>query len=339
MKKEIWQNIKKNQLNNKAYLTYLIFLIDIILICASWELSFKTVLFTIISKIFLVLSLVHLYLIMHEASHSAISSNKFINDLIGHICGWIVIMPYLARTHSHLLHHTWTGHPVRYPANKRMIEKFSVMTPKQAQKLEFIWRNWIPAIVLNDRIGLWKSPFNKSMFTSQSKSQTEIIFNYTYLFLYISLLCILYLNNQLIHFINWFLPAFLILAIIEELVNLPHHAETPLLKTQDKALPYWEQGIVTHSCKTIPVWSKFILLNFNLHTAHHFFPNAAWYDLPIIHEKIESTSPDDLTDRKYLNELKWSLINRKRSLLSIMGHYFDKIQTNSGVVSKQNSSF
>lgn len=327
MEKESWQKIKTKITNKKSYLTYIVFFIDILMFYISWNMSFKSMLSVFVGQLFLILGLLHFYLIMHEATHSAISSKKFINDLIGHICGWVVIMPYLPRQQSHLLHHTWTGHPVRDPANKRMIEKFSVMTKVQADKLEFIWKNWIPAIVLNDRVGLWKAPFLQSASKGlSSKLKKEIVFNYIYAVAYLILILTLLINNHFLHFINWFVPAFFLLALMEELVNLPHHAETPLLSASDKALPYWNQGLVTHSCKSVPIWSKYILLHFNLHTAHHFFPNAAWYTLPEIHKEIELISPEDLSDRKFTDEFHWSFVNRKRSLLTIMGHYFNKIE-------------
>lgn len=326
MLRENWKQIKSTLNNDQSYKTYLVLLFDILMLVLSWKLSFYSSLAVLLSQLLLCLSLIHFYLIMHEASHSAISNYKIINEFIGHVCGWLVLMPYLPRKQSHLLHHTWTGHPVRDPANKRMIEKFSVMTKKQEQKLEFIWRNWIPVIVLNDRIGLWRNPVQiTSIGESKAKFRQEVIFNYIYAFFYIGLFTFLIKESHFLHFINWFVPSFFCLALLEELVNLPHHAETPLLHPEDKALPYWNQGSVTHSCKTVPFWSKYILLNFNLHTAHHFFPNIAWYHLPKIHQKIEALCPEDLSERKLQNEIDWSLKNRKRSLLSIMGHYFNKI--------------
>ncbi len=115
--------------------------------------------------------------------------------------------------------------------------------------------------------------------------------------------------------------------LIEELANLPHHAETPLLNAEDKALPYWEQHKVTHSCKAVPVWSHFVLLNFNLHTAHHWFPAVPWYGLPAVNQILKEAAPHILSEHETQNELEWSLKNRKRPLLNIMGHYFDKIDS------------
>src|SRR4051794_20347251 len=62
----------------------------------------------LLSTFLLTWSLLHSYLLLHEATHSALSTKKGINDLVGHICGWLIIMPYLCRQRSHLLHHVWT---------------------------------------------------------------------------------------------------------------------------------------------------------------------------------------------------------------------------------------
>ncbi|MGZ3692186.1 MAG: fatty acid desaturase, partial [Pseudobdellovibrio sp.] len=154
----------------------------------------------------------------------------------------------------------------------------------------------------------------------------EIKWTYIYSICYISFFGALLYMGHFGHFLALYLPTILIVFLIEELANLPHHAETPLLNPDDKALPYWEQHRVTHSCRTVPVWSQFILLNFNLHTAHHWFPAAPWYSLPALNKAMQESAPH-VIEHETQNELEWSLQNRKRPLLNIMGHYFDKVPT------------
>ncbi|PHV09838.1 hypothetical protein CSQ89_19440 [Chitinimonas sp. BJB300] len=74
---------------------------------------------------------------------------------------------------------------------------------------------------------------------------------------------------------------------------------------------------MTHSYKKLPIWSKYVLLNFNLHTAHHIFPWAPWYSLPKLHEEVMKSLPN-LENEQTPHEISWSMANRKRSLCSIM---------------------
>lgn len=329
MNKKEW-NYCKNKfcLYEKKMKTLYVFVFDFILIYFSYYLLYKNKSFFIISILLLSFPLFHFYLLLHEATHSAVFYLKFINNFVGHICGWIILMPFLARQRSHLLHHIWTGHPTGDPANKRLIKRFSVINQKQKKILEWIWRYWIPLITLNDRIGLWKDAFQEKRNGNLSKRITdEIQIVYVYLFFYFIFIVFLIYQGIFLRVMMVYFPALIIQFYFEELANAPHHAEAPLININDNPLPYWEQDKVTHSCKSFPIWSKFILLNFNLHTAHHYFPWAPWYHLPKLHSEIIKLEPQIELARTQ-NEISWSISKRKKPLLSIMAHYFDKIEEN-----------
>ncbi len=324
MNRDLWLTIKNQiELSKINGPTLFIFIIDIFLLLTSWNLFQLGSFFVIISYLFASLALLQFYLILHEATHNAVSTSNFINSLIGHLCGFLVLMPYLPRQSSHILHHTWTGHPVRDPANNRMIQKFSVITEKDIMRLETIWKYWIPAIIINDRVGLWLSPHKiKKSGQSTQKIQKELFWNKIYLLNYFLILAVVIRLGHLGTFSLWLIPSLFIAFIIEELVNLPHHAETPLVKPTDKAIPYWEQHKVTHSCQSIPFWSNYIILNFNLHVAHHFFPTASWNLLTSLDKKIQNNLSEKSNDQ--INEFSWSIKNRPRPLMSLMGHYFNQ---------------
>ncbi len=321
MNRDAWLILKSHmKIDSINWLTVFIFIFDVFLISLSWNLFSYGLIYKILSYLMASFAFLQLYLILHEATHNAISKFSFINDFFGHFCGFVVLIPYLPRQSSHLLHHTWTGHPVRDPSNNRMIKKFSVITENEIAKLERIWKHWIPAIVINDRIGLWLSPHKiKKQGHLTKKIEKELFWNKFYILNYFLFLIGLIAFQQLTSFAIWFIPSITIAFIIEELVNLPHHAETPLLKPTDKAIPYWEQQKVTHSCKPIPIWSYFVILNFNLHVAHHFFPTAPWNLLPELDQKIKEGLKNS---EEHLNEFSWSIINRQKPLMSLMGHYF-----------------
>ncbi len=323
MTRDTWLTIKDQiKITPVCWPTMFILFFDVFLLYISWKIFPNTVLEKFLSYFLATLAFLQVYLILHEATHTAISKISSINDMIGHICGFAVLMPYLPRQTSHLLHHTWTGHPVRDPANNRMIQKFSVITERDVKKIERLWKYWIPVIIINDRIGLWLSPHkNKKNGNQTAKNEKELFWNKQYLFGYTIFIVFLIISQNFALFTLWFLPSIISAFIIEELVNLPHHAETPLLSPTDKAVPYWEQQLVTHSCKSIPVWSKFIILSFNLHVAHHYYPNAPWSQLHNLDQKIKN---DSQTSVDQLNEFSWSLKNRRKPLMSLMGHYFSK---------------
>lgn len=267
------------------------------------------------------LVLLHAYLLVHEASHNAVAAGRRLNDAVGQACAWLVAMPYMARRRSHLLHHTWAGHPYGDPANRRLIARFAVMTQEQARALERIWRSWMPLMVINDRLGLWREPFA----SGDPRLRGERRIARVQLLSYAAAAGLLGANGHGAALWQLYLPALLLAFVLEEIANLPHHAGTPLLQAQDEALRLWEQHRVTHSCRSVPFWSRYVLLNFNLHTAHHLFPTLPWHRLPCAQRRIALHLPD--FDHAHVTEpeLPWTLRHRKRPLLDLMGHYFDRL--------------
>jgi fatty acid desaturase len=335
MQRVEWEKIKDDLLEKRSSTPFiLVITFDIILLIAA-ILTSPIALHTdrwwhIPSVGFLTLALLQIYLLKHEATHSTLCQNRKINNFMGHVFGWMILMPFLARQRSHLLHHSWTGHPSGDPSNARMIRRFTVMTEAQKNRLEFVWKTWFPMLAINDRIGLWLDPFLSPSPTRSfvcREKQAVSIYGLGY-FLFAALLIH---KSLLVSFIAWYLPALFLLLIVEEIINLPHHAETPLLEEQDRALPFWKQEVVTHSCKSIPIWSKHIILNFNLHTAHHYFPMLPWNLLPAANESILESLKISGRDHTASSEIAWSLSHRRAPLLSIMGHYFDRIEKLTGV--------
>lgn len=323
MNKQRWNELRKDSRPpSPNWPTWAVIVVDLALLALGIVLATRDSTLAYASLLPFTLFQLHSYLILHEATHGAVSPAPALNNFVGHVCGWLIVMPFLARQSSHALHHSWTAHPTGDPANRRLIERFAVMDPKQAAKLEFVWKYWVPVLALNDRIGLWRAPFAQRRESGMTKRiGKEIRMERLYAAGYVLVAATALWSEPVRDAASMYVPCLLALLFLEELVNLPHHAGTPLLKEDDPPLLFWEQGQVSHACRSIPFWSKYILLNFNLHSAHHLFPWAPWYALPRLSREISGGKPTHDVD----HEFSWALANRKRPLLSIMGAYFDKI--------------
>jgi fatty acid desaturase len=326
MTKEEWRLVKSALRKPRRWPTFGIIVVDLVALLASWRFKQQGWFAAFLATLLLALVLHHAYLLLHEATHSAIAESRHVNALVGHVCGWLIAVPFLSRQRSHMLHHSFTGHPQGDPANKRVIERFAVMSEKQAMRLERIWRSWLPLLTLNDRIGLWRDAGLRHRAEPKLlRFKQEIRANRLYGVAYIVVIALLAWTGRLADVAFWYLPAWALQLTLDELVNLPHHAETPLLASDDDALPLWEQHRVTHSCKSLWFWSSCVLLNFNLHTAHHLYPWVPWSGLPEVHRKLLQKIPTLGLEQETRNELIWSLRNRRRPLLEIMGPYFNRI--------------
>jgi omega-6 fatty acid desaturase (delta-12 desaturase) len=305
-------------------ITVILFVADVLLIAWSWTLGLGSGWQRQLAAwALLLLGLIHAYLILHEAVHGAVAKRAWLNELVGQLCGWLICLPFLRRQSNHLQHHHWAAHPTRDPENAGMIERFAVMTRQEEIVLEFLWRNWLPAIALNHVVGIWKAPFaDRRKGNASRRIRKEVRYNWLYLAAYAVLAFVLVVSGKAADFLLWYVPAWVALLYFIELANLPHHAGAPLLDESSGPLPYWQQDQVSHDCGSLPVWSRLIILNFNLHTVHHRFPFLPWYELPKAQEISEALPASQRAEFK--NEFDWALTHRRRPLLQLMGHFFDK---------------
>ncbi|AZC18575.1 fatty acid desaturase [Pseudomonas sp. CMR5c] len=324
MTKEQWLNVRKQIPDGaKEPWTVMLWVADMLVLVLAWNLwlSSSTGL-QLLGLVLAGVATLQIYLILHEALHGAISENRRVNNFIGHCNGWLIALPFLVRRRFHTAHHTWTSHPLNDPENRGMIEKFSVMTKKQERTLEFMWKHWIPMIAANHFLLNWRAPFiARAKGDNSPRILKEIRFARLYLVAYLAMAGVALYFGHLADLVMFYLIIWLFLFFMVELLNLPHHAEAPLQAKDADRLQYWEQDVVSHDCKNLPLWSRFIILNFNLHIVHHAFPSVPWYRLAEAHKLLHEHEhhPGD----SQVSEWDFAWTNRRRPLLKLMGHFFD----------------
>jgi acyl-lipid omega-6 desaturase (Delta-12 desaturase) len=304
-----------------AWPTFAVLLLDIGLLHISFVNSFSH--WSSIPLVVLAqgVAFVQLYVVHHEAVHGSVFHRDVWNAFVGHLIGWLLIYPFLPRRQSHRNHHRWTGHPTGDPTNRRLIAKLRSMSERSALRLDKLWHLWIPFIALSERIALWREPFlqrrSENCSAAISREKRMAI---AYIFGYLGCAYFLVATGLFVHFFCWYVPGWVALLVIEELINLPHHTETPLVDSS-KPYEFWRQSEVTRSCQTAPLWSKWILLNFNLHTTHHLFPHLPWFQLPEAQRLILRIDPKIVSNSEH--ETAWSLTRRRKSFLSLYASYVE----------------
>lgn len=323
MDKTTWKQIRLEL--KKPYTacpTLAILLVDGLLVVASWYLAQVATLLTwIISQIMMIIVLIHLYMIHHETVHDVVFKGRTYNEILGHIISVIIALPFLPRRHSHLHHHIWAGN-INDPPNQRLIARLSSASDSKLKIINFLWKFCFPIFTVNERIALWCKPFQEWFRGERTKANNkEIVCQLNYLAFYFLFFVLIGWFGCFTFFINWFLPAWIMLLFVEEMANLPHHADTELYDST-QALPLWEQDSITHSCRSISFWSRCVLLNFNLHTAHHFFPWVPWHKLPEAHKQMQRYAPQ--LGEENINEFSWLIKRRAVSFTDVFQAYIRK---------------
>jgi len=262
-------------------------------------------------------ALLQLYLIHHECVHRAVFVDDRCNRWLGHALGFILMVPFLQRRRSHMLHHAWAGHLSRDPTNARAVARLSTFPPRALSLLDLLWRCWVPFLAINERLGLWLAPFRDDLDPRSRKIERVAVF--VYLAGYALAASLLIWSEKLELAAQLYVPALVTLLVAEELINLPHHLQAPLVSSR---LPLWSQDEVTDSCASLPVWSSVVLLHFNLHTAHHLFPALPWHKLPAAQKTLAGESASGFL----CHEFAWSWRQRRTRFERVFASYLRGVE-------------
>ncbi len=236
---------------------------------------------SILAQVLIPILMFRSFALMHDAAHFTVSKNRTLNNLIGYISGAFCILPYSPWRLSHLEHHRWAGNTEKDPVMK-IVKDYPNNSRLKNNFLKMSWRGWIPVLALLQHVVFWSIGFTAIFRKKPTRMATLIPWLNSYL-IPVLIYSVLY-KAQILTPFN-VLPGILLYFAMVEIINFPHHLELPQYGGGHK-LKVWEQYKVSRSCH-YPSWlSKYILNHFNLHTEHHLFPQAPWYTLDQLKEKL-----------------------------------------------------
>ena len=246
--------------------------------------------------------------LMHDAVHSSVSKNIKINNLIGYIAGAFSFLPYYPWKKSHLEHHYWAGNIDKDPV-MRIVREYDSKKQTKNKLLSFAWKSWIPLLALLQHVVFWRIGLQ---LYSEAKSKNALS---SWWLSYILPATLYYLLYKIGVFtpVN-LVPGLVLYLVMVEVVNFPHHLELPQNRG-DKKLFVWEQHLISRSCMYSKIFRNFVLNNFNFHTEHHMYPQAPWYRLDSIHEKIKSSLGENYN---YSFRSEWVRKNRKKNIEDVL---------------------
>ena len=249
----------------------------------------------------------HNFALLHECGHGNSFRQEKLNSLVGHYASLFCFLPYFPWKYMHHEHHTWTGN----------IDKDPTLTKIRRMRLDgevpvvvrIAWWSWIPVAGLLQHFVFWGYPF-KSWREGRTKRPQLLRSAFSVLLLVVTYTIWATYAPAAISASNiW--PSFLFYLVGVELVNLPHHVGMPTFKdsVNRHKLYLWEQHVSTRSCFYPGLISELFVLNFNLHTEHHFFPTLPWYRLKRAREVLKPTLMEGYHEEV---GIEWNLKNRIR---------------------------
>jgi omega-6 fatty acid desaturase (delta-12 desaturase) len=305
----------REQLNfeRPLWVTLAVIAVDVLLVLlAFWLLSLDSLPAYLLSQIVLTVFFFHNFSILHECVHGNVHTKQWVNSLIGHYASLFCFFPYFPWRYIHSHHHRWAGNLDKDPVLahlRRMRERNHV--PWIAR---FGWWSWIPISAFFQQFVYWFYPitmWREGTLNLQAllRSVVSIVWCVVgYVLLFKLFPVQLTLGNL------WLALVFHLVAV--ELVNLPHHVGMPTFKADEKRdhLKLWEQHETTRSCHYPGPFSELLVLNFNIHTEHHLFPDLPWYRLKRARELLKPVLGDDHHETVGIG---WNIENRSRSATDV----------------------
>ncbi|MBL8213565.1 MAG: fatty acid desaturase [Bryobacterales bacterium] len=257
----------------------------------------------------------HNFALLHDCGHGSVHRKTWVNALIGHYHSLFCFLPFYPWRDIHNEHHSWTGNLEKDPTLKK------VRQLRAAGRIPFLarlaWYSWIPLAGLLQHTVFWMYPWDSYR---QGKLRGARLRNSLFS---IGLLAVAYTAwalwapAEVSAAAIW--PSFVIYLAGVELVNLPHHAGMPTYASTPERpkLHLWEQHLSTRSCFYPLYLSELLVLNFNLHTEHHFFPTLPWYRLRNARLLLKRPLATAYTEEF---GVEWNTLNRKQPPEAVLLH-------------------
>lgn len=209
-----------------------------------------------------------LFHLTHEATHVTPFRTQWLNRAAGHLCGFLLILPFRWFTAFHMAHHKWTNIPGKDP---------ELASPKPRTLKGWLWHvcglpHWGRSIGLLVRLALGKERpifLGERARADAEKEARLMLLGYA--------TALLVLPFAPIIFWGWLLPLligqpFLRLYLLAEHGDLPHVADM------------FDNTRTTNTNRLL----RWLTWNMTYHTEHHVWPSVPFHKLPDLHEDMKS---------------------------------------------------
>jgi omega-6 fatty acid desaturase (delta-12 desaturase) len=236
------------------------------------------------------------FIILHECGHLNFFKTRQLNEVFGHVFGFLSGIPFYSWQQMHHLHHRWTGWRDKDPTTEGTIAPSKSKVTNAV--VNIAWKLFIPLFYMSYKISNYWNLGKIKRFVNTTK-YTKIKIQVTfYLAIYVLVFVMFY--SFIWHYI---LPAFILSLVWKELVIMTQHShvEMPIAAQNEvKPFSYMDQVQYTRSFYVNQWFAKYFLLNFNLHEVHHAYPGLPAYRL---HE-VDLLLPHEPTYFTWLKKAK-----------------------------------
>jgi fatty acid desaturase len=216
--------------------------------------------------------LVHHFSLQHECVHYSVFRTRWLNDVVGNICGAIIALPHKHFRYEHCDHHTYTqlqgDDPELIPMPKSFAEYLLYLSALP------YWRTKITEI-LRHAAGRLTDEEQKFI----PKVEHRAVFREARVMAaaYVLILLSMPVLGWSAPLFYWLLPLIMAEPVMR-FIRMTEHVGRPTVSTMREN--------TRTNLVSLP-W-RFLAWNMNYHAEHHYVPSVPFHALPRLHEKLKS---------------------------------------------------
>lgn len=217
------------------------------------------------------LVVVHFFSLEHECIHSTAFRTRWMNKVVGHIAGFLTLLPYKFFRYEHCDHHTYTHIDGKDPEHIEMPTSY----------WGYLWfLSGIPYwwLMLRDLINHSLGRLNRTERRFLPKVEHDAVKNEArvYLFFYLLILLFMFAFDFWAPVWFWFIPLVLAEPVMR-FIRMTEHVGRPVGAQR-----------VENTRTNIVGWPwQFLCWNMNFHAEHHYVASVPFHALPRLHEKLK----------------------------------------------------
>jgi fatty acid desaturase len=206
---------------------------------------------------------IFLFTLEHEATHKTPFASDGLNEWVGRVCGFLILLPFGWFRYFHLAHHRWTNIPGRDP---------ELGNPKPATRAAWVWHvsgvpYWIAQVRLMGGLVMGRAAGEHVPGAALPRIVTEArVMAIGYMIVAASLLV-----TPLLFWV-WLLPLALGQPFLR-LYLLAEHGDCPEVANM------FENTRTTFTTALM----RFVAWNMPYHVEHHVYPAVPFHKLPALH--------------------------------------------------------
>ena len=216
--------------------------------------------------------LVHHFSLQHECVHYTVFRTRWLNDVVGNVCGWIIGLPHQFFRFEHCDHHTFTQltdddpQMVPMPANLREYAWYISSIPYWRTKITEMYRHSLGRLTDEERRFVPKPVENIVFWEAR-------LMVATYLIIFVVMLALQWWAPLW----YWLIPVMLGEPVMRFIRMTEHVGRPTVAMMRDNT----RTNLVSFP------W-RFLCWNMNYHAEHHYVASVPFHALPRLHQKLRA---------------------------------------------------